>query len=103
MPDNDDCIVVDSVKLQNKTYFFKPKIELFFYVEDSNVKKKLPLLIIDQPRLGLSAFARTKEKLLHETKEQIKFLIEEYVLAEHKNFSPGALQLRKNWLKIITD
>jgi hypothetical protein len=99
--DKNDCIVIDSVELQGKTYAFMPEIELFFWVEDSNVKEKLPLLVIDQPRLGLSAFARTKKKLLHEAIEQIKFLIEEYVLADNKNFSPGALQLRKNWLKII--
>jgi hypothetical protein len=101
MPDIDNCLAIDRVQLQGKTYVFMPEIELFFCVEDSNVKEKLPLLVIDQPRLGLSAFARTKEKLLHEAIEQIKFLIEEYVLADDKNFSPGALQLRKNWLKII--
>jgi len=100
--DKNDCITIDCVKLQGKTYFFKPELELFLQVENNN-PRRLPLLIIDQPRLELLVFAHTKEKLLHEAKEQIKFLIEEYVLADDKNFSPGAKQLRKTWLKIITN
>jgi hypothetical protein len=99
--DKNDCIVIDSVKLQGKTYLFKPELELFLQVENHNSKKP-PLLIIDQPRLELLVFAHTKKKLLHEAIEQIKFLIEEYVLADDKNFSPGAKQLRKNWVMIIT-
>jgi hypothetical protein len=30
-------------------------------------------------------------------------MIKQYVLADPKKFSPGALQLRKDWLKIIKD
>jgi hypothetical protein len=102
MLDKNDCITIDRVKLQGKTYVFKPELELFLQVENNN-QKRLPLLIIHQPRLELSVFAHTKEKLLREAIEQIKFLIEEYVLADDKNFSPGAKQLRKTWLKIITN
>jgi hypothetical protein len=100
--DKNDWITIDCIELQGKTYFFKPELELFLQVENKN-PKRLPLLIIDQPRLELSVFAHTKEKLLQEAKEQIKFLIKEYVLADDTNFSPGAKQLRKTWLKIITN
>jgi hypothetical protein len=100
MPDIDNCLAIDRVELNKKTYWFKPEIILFPYSQDDNAGKS-PLLIIDDPRLNICAIARNKKKLLHETKEQIKFLIDEYVLADPKNFSPGALQLRKNWLKII--
>lgn len=102
MLDKNDCITIDCVEVQGKTYFFKPELELFLQVENHN-SRRLPLLIIDQPRLELLVFAHTKEKLLYEAIEQIKFLIEEYVLADDKNFSPGAKQLRKTWLKIITN
>ena len=102
MVNKDDWLIIDHVELNKKTYWFKPEITLFPYSQDDNSGKP-PLLIIDNPKLGLVAFARNKEKLLYETKEQIKFMIEEYVLADPKNFSPGALQVRKDWLKIIKD
>jgi hypothetical protein len=102
MVDKDDCIIIDHIELLGKSYIFKPEIVLFLQTEDS-VSGKPPLLTVEAPRLEILAFARTKNKLLHEINEQIKFLIEEYVLADDKNFSPGALQLRKRWLKIIKD
>ena len=102
MVNKDDLLIIDHVELNKKTYWFQPEITLFPYSQDENSGKP-PLLIIDNPKLGLVAFARNKEKLLHETKEQIKFMIKQYVLADPKKFSPGALQLRKDWLKIIKD
>lgn len=96
----DDCIIIDHIELLGKSYVFKPEIVLFLQTED-NVSGKPPLLTVEAPRLGILAFARTKNKLLREINEQIKFLVKEYVLADAKNFSPGAVQLRKRWLKII--
>ena len=102
MLNQDDFILIDRVELMGKSYAFKPEIVLFIQAENGTTGKP-PLLTVDAPRLQILAFARTREKLLHEVKEQIKFLIKEYVLADDKNFSPGAMQLRKRWLKIIKD
>lgn len=39
MLDKNDCITIDCVKLQGKTYVFKPELELFLQIDNHNLKR----------------------------------------------------------------
>lgn len=61
------------------------------------------LLVVEEPKISLHAFAYTRDELIHEINEQIIILWDEYVIVSADELASDALQLRETLIERIEE
>lgn len=60
-------------------------------------------LLAEEPKLGISLHAETREELVAELADQIDLLWHEYALEKDENLSVSARELKRVWLQAVEE
>ncbi|GBU24462.1 hypothetical protein R83H12_01092 [Fibrobacteria bacterium R8-3-H12] len=93
---NLSTIELDYIDWNGKKLHFKNYLVLTPKLDDTK-----QLYTIDYPKLGLIAFAYTRQELIEDIKSDIVYLWEEYALASNNELTEDAKQLKNELLELI--
>lgn len=94
-----DPFVVSSFRLGQRVLVLKPPLELNVYLDEEFQQ----LYVVEDPDVGLHAFAETRQELSREVEEQLGFLWRSFAQEQDARMSLDARQLAANLRRRIAE